>query len=98
VYILEAHANDEWPVGSQQFDYQQATTMEMRAKAASDFKNNLGVTAPVVLDNVDNTFEKAYAPWPFRFFVVQSGRILMKPTPIDGTYDLCDLWDLLDKY
>lgn len=97
VYILEAHANDEWPVGSQLFDYPQATCLSQRAKAAHDFKTQFQVSSPIVLDTIDNTFEKEYAPWPFRFFVIQKGRIIIKPTPIDGTYDLCELWDFLDR-
>ena len=95
VYILEAHAYDEWPVGSRQFHYPQATTLEMRAQAAHDMKTRLGLQAPIVLDSANNDFEREYAPWPFRFYVISDGKILMKPTPIDGSYDLCDLWDLL---
>lgn len=98
VYILEAHANDEWPVGSQLFDYPQATTMELRAKAAYDFVTQFSILAPVVLDTIDNAFETEYAPWPFRFYVVDKGIIKIKPTPIDGTYNLCELWDLIDNY
>ena len=77
------------------YDYPQALSLQARAKAAVDLKRRLGFQAPIILDGPDNAFEKEYAPWPFRFYVIKEGRIFMKPTPIEGTYDLCDLWDLL---
>lgn len=72
--------------------------MELRAQAAHDFVTQFGIRAPLVLDTVENTFESKYAPWPFRFYVVDRGVIKVKPMPIDGTYNLCELWDLLDNY
>jgi len=98
VYIEEAHANDEWPVGSKLYDYPQAKTLEQRQQAAKDMRDDLGVKLPIVLDSVDNLFSKDYCPWPFRFYVLHKGNLICKPQPIGGTYDIVELWELLEPH
>ena len=97
VYILEAHARDEWPVGSTAFSYPQSQTLEQRAQAAQDLRTRLGLEVPIVLDGPDSEFERLYAPWPFRFYILRDGQVIRRADPIDGGYDLVELWEFLDS-
>lgn len=96
VYILEAHARDEWPVGSAQFSYPQAQTLEQRAQAAIHLWTRLQLEIPIVLDGPTNDFERLYAPWPFRFYILRNGVVLQRADPISGGYDLGSIWEFLD--
>jgi hypothetical protein len=52
-----------------------------------------------VVDNpeLDNPFEKAFAPWPLRFFVVEDGVMVWIAEPNDCEYDVSLLRDWLTK-
>jgi hypothetical protein len=51
---------------------------------------------PIVLDDMDNTFARDYAPWPFRYYIIRNGVIELKPQPIGGTYDLVPIWNYIE--
>ena len=72
VYVAEAHARDEWPLGSVECA-DQPTTLDERLARARHFRDAYGVAEriPVVVDKMDNAFDAAYAVWPERFFIVQ---------------------------
>jgi hypothetical protein len=78
VYIAEAHAKDEWPIGDQ-ISFEQHKTIEARVTAArlfaSEMKKKYGFNLPLVADPVDNSFDKAYSAWPVRFYVIQDSKI-----------------------
>lgn len=80
IYITEAHAQDEWPIGSR-YQYAQPRSLQARRDVARDFVRETGYKLPVVLDAIgvagvaDNGFESAYAPWPIRFYVIYNGRL-----------------------
>jgi len=87
VYVAEAHAADEWPVGDPLKIMQPRTTME-RAAIATKFKNDYDFLLPMLVDTVDNNFEQTYSAWPIRFYVVQNYRVLFKAYPDKlNTYD-----------
>lgn len=65
LYITEAHASDEWPIGSR-YNYKQPQTVQERSEIARDFVRGFGVRLPVFVDDVDNAFETTYAAWPLR--------------------------------
>jgi type I thyroxine 5'-deiodinase len=78
VYILEAHAQDEWPISSARWSatgaaikFEQHKTIEDRKQVAQQFAQDYAWRWPVVLDTMDNLFEKSYASWPIRFFVLE---------------------------
>ena len=79
VYISEAHAEDEWPIGSD-IVVNQHKNVEERRIAAQRCIDATGINWPVMLDNVitnenigigNNSFESVYSPWPIRFYVFQ---------------------------
>jgi membrane protease subunit (stomatin/prohibitin family) len=78
VYIAEAHSADEWPIGKQ-ISFDQHKTIEERVTIArsfaADMKQKHGFSLPMVADTIDNGFDKAYAAWPVRFYVIQEGKI-----------------------
>lgn len=90
VYIEEAHASDEWPIGSQ-ICYAQPKCDADRMRIASDFIQATGYRVPLLLDPVshDNPFSKVYSPWPIRFYVINPNKNLSHiAQPIEGSYPL----------
>lgn len=49
VYIAEAHASDEWPIGSR-FKYTQSRTIASRIAIANEFISRTSYTLPTVVD------------------------------------------------
>lgn len=78
IYIREAHANDEWPLGDVE-SHRQPQSQEERNKLAQKFQDKYvikseGVVSdiPVLIDSMENHFQEAYAVWPERFFIIDS--------------------------
>jgi len=89
VYIMEAHACDEWPVGSKTVIPQHKTT-EQRIQAAKQFKEKNNWTIPMVVDPISNEFHQAFSAWPERLFVVKDLKMTYIAQATDGGYEL--LW------
>jgi len=71
VYISEAHASDVWPLGTT-VCIQRHKTIEDRIKAAKDqLIEKRDCKIPVLIDTMDNDFDKNYHGWPERFFVIK---------------------------
>lgn len=101
VYIAEAHAMDEWPLRSGRFNQgrgaviveEQPTSATGRCALAEKFTADFlqGETGGVELlvDNPEtgDLFEKAYAPWPLRLFLVKGGTMEWIAQPKDCSYD-----------
>jgi len=69
VYILEAHARDEWPVGKTISFCDQPRDQQERcdlARKCVEIGGNGGVK--MMVDTMNNGFENEFAAWPFRFF------------------------------
>ncbi len=82
IYIAEAHASDEWPIGNLYADYPvtpQTKTLEQRRSIALEFiaEYNIDVDAwPLFLDDPGaNTFEAAYRPWPLGVYMLNQGKV-----------------------
>lgn len=96
VYILEAHATDEWPISGVNVDITQHKTMRDRFEAAKRFIQDFPLHHEMllVLDNCDNDFNETYPSWPFRWWVIgNGGRIALKAMPT-GTGNKIDLVEL----
>jgi len=84
VYILEAHASDEWPIrssrsvpNSQPVCIPQTKSIDQRKSAAQQFVNDFDLKFPLVMDDPQtNQFEKEYAPWPLRIYIIDENKIL----------------------
>lgn len=98
IYIEEAHATDEWPVGSKLYAYKQTKALEERVAVAVRTKA-LGLETPILLDVPPaNKFSELYCPWPARFYIVApDGALVVKPKPVNGTYDTGIIWDELGR-
>lgn len=112
VYILEAHAEDEWPISSARYSpngqpvrFNQHKTLEERIEAARKFQQDFDYRVQMCVDPIENPFEKAYAPWPIRFFIVEKevnstdAKVSFVAFPRKAAYDISVLrrW-LLSKF
>lgn len=105
VYILEAHAQDEWPICSARWSptkipikYNQTRTIEERLLVAKDFIRDFNFPIPVIIDKPEeNLFEKFYAPWPVRIFVIDKDyRLTYKAQPSETMLQLKELIEHLE--
>jgi len=97
VYITEAHAKDEWPVGKTTSFCDQPKCIEDRLSLASTLQQSLELPFPVLVDTMSNQFEHQFAAWPFRFYVLADGevRFIAQPDPSLYAYDVTKLEDWL---
>lgn len=96
VYICEAHASDEWPIGAP-VTIAQHKTLEQRQKACGGCLQSLGVSIPTVLDSMDNSFNDTYACWPLRFYLLDNGIIEHIAQPSEGAYNPDEIDEFLRK-
>jgi hypothetical protein len=105
VYILEAHAQDEWPICSARWSptempikYNQTRTVEERLIVAKDFIRDFDFQIPIVIDKPEeNLFEKFYAPWPVRIYVIdKEHRLTYKAQPSETMLELKELTEHLE--
>lgn len=98
-------AQDEWPISSARYNngkpviYNQPRSMKERLAIANAFVSNYNIRVPVVCDQMDNAFEEAFAPWPFRFYIIEDGKLALKPQPRNCAYDVSEIssW-LLNRF
>lgn len=83
VYILQAHSK-KWPVGS--FSHvEQPDQLAGRAELAKKFQMEYKIKMPLVLDNMDNTFNTAFGAWPHKMFIIKNKKIqYIEPWTKDG--------------
>ena len=82
VYIQEAHPTDGWQMLSNVKDrvlVSSARTLEQRDGAAHFCVVKLGLHIPALLDDMQDSTERAYTGWPDRLYVVdRAGRVAFK--------------------
>ncbi|UJR11099.1 hypothetical protein I4U23_015281 [Adineta vaga] len=100
IYIAEAHARDQWPVGRTISCVDQPTTIEQRIAHAQQCKNDLKFEMPMLVDNMDNTFHLTYGSWPFRFYVIYDSKLALKAEPDKETfsYHIDELNQWIENY
>ena len=85
VYILEAHPQDGWKVQSNEREgikVNQPKTYEERVKVAGECMKDLEFTIPMLVDDMNNTAQKAYAGWPDRCYVIdKEGKVAYRGEP-----------------
>jgi len=88
IYIVEAHAIDEWPVGDPLKITQPISTIE-RCGVGRSFVKEYNYQLPMLVDLIDNNFSEDWAAWPIRFYVIENGRTLAYKAQPDekNTYD-----------
>ena len=79
VYIQEAHPIDAWQVDNNLEDdvlVASTVTKDDRLRVAGMCIRNLGIDLPALVDEADNSVERAYTGWPDRLYVIdREGRI-----------------------
>ena len=82
VYIEEAHPTDGWEMPSNIKDHiliASAKTFLERDDAAKTCVVKLGIHIPAVVDDMQDTTERAYTAWPDRLYVIdREGRVAYK--------------------
>lgn len=98
VYMREAHAMDEWPMGNH-VQVSQATTLSERAETARSFVAASGLEVDsVVVDGLDDGFMRLLSAHPQRFFVIDGKGVLrLKATPFEGEYNIEDVDSVLKE-
>ncbi|CAI2180581.1 433_t:CDS:2 [Funneliformis geosporum] len=95
IQIREAHASDVWPIG-EIVSVKEHRTLSNRMTAASVMVRETKLEIPVMMDTMDDTFLKLYAPWPFRYFVIVDGILKLVGMPKEARYDTTDLVECLN--
>jgi len=91
VYISEAHAQDEWPLGNI-VCLTQHKTQEERLTVARNFQKDYQFQIPILVDEMDNNFDKLYASWPERFYIIEQGKMKLIGFPTtEFGYDRNDI-------
>ena len=75
VYISEAHAYDEWRLGSSVV-VNAHKTLEDRIAAAKRFQERYNLRIPILCDSMDDTFDATYSAWPDRYFLIDKSQKL----------------------
>lgn len=75
MYVVEAHASDQWPLGKRVCVVPQHKTLEDRMNAAKLMISERKYRIPLVVDPIENNFEEAFCCWPERFYIVQNNKI-----------------------
>mmetsp|Transcript_18550 Transcript_18550/g.35006 ORF Transcript_18550/g.35006 Transcript_18550/m.35006 type:complete len:139 (-) Transcript_18550:173-589(-) len=84
VYLSEAHASDQWPLGNH-VCIDQHKNIADRVKAARAFGKAMAVELPILVDSLANTFTRTLAAHPMRWYVVDGTplRLKFKAEPVD---------------
>ncbi|ETO22704.1 deiodinase [Reticulomyxa filosa] len=76
VYILEAHASDEWPIRTKpNLCIKQHASLKDRCSLAIRLIDEFHFQIPVFVDTMDNCFQTTYAAWPLRAFLLHHSTI-----------------------
>jgi len=94
IYIAEAHAEDQWPLGNH-VNIKQHQTLQDRLQAASNYqamlsKKGLSV-GEIVVDSMDNRMVDLFACHPERFFIIHQNKLVYKAQPVQALYHVSHL-------
>jgi len=87
VYVSEAHAIDEWKLGDK-VKIAQHKSLNDRILAANLFKDENDFHLPLVVDSMENHFDKTYAAWPERAYIIFQGKMTyISKCDVNGAMD-----------
>lgn len=85
IYIEEAHATDMWQTASNLTDKVLVPTprsFDERVGIAASCIRSLKLDMPALVDNLDNSTERAYTAWPDRLYLIDTnGHVVWKSKP-----------------
>ena len=103
VYVMEAHAKDEWPLGKKRSFIPQHKTIEARMEAAKHYRavrmnaelqeTDLNVMAasqaPFACDSMKNIFYKTFGAWPEGHIVMDTNfQLVVSTEAVYGTGEI----------
>jgi len=96
IYIVEAHPSDEWALNDGMDEGSacilQPRTLPQRFNAAKSFATRFEYpTENMVIDNMENSANKAYGAEPERLFAVYNGKLAYVGGPGPYHYDVGEL-------
>jgi len=95
IYLAEAHAQDQWPLG-RHVQVLQHKTVEDRLAIANRYVQTTGYQIHLVVDDIANPFMKTYWAHPERFYVIVDGKLGLKGQPTDdGWYVFSDITNFI---
>lgn len=80
IYIREAHASDEWPLGDA-VTIKQPQSIEERIQVAMRLVEEYDYKIPVLVDSMDDAFNVEYAAWPERYYFFKEGKLISACSP-----------------
>lgn len=92
VHLAEAHAEDEWPIGSP-VQVLQHRHLQHRIAAAEQFYSALdlndellkmGVNMQMTVDTMENSFHDMYGSWPAQWFLAVPQAPRSQAAPVEG--------------
>lgn len=95
VYIREAHPVGTTPDGRRQVQRNERDgvivsdpkTIQERQIVAAECAKSMKIAFPILLDNLDDAVERAYAGWPDRLYVIDvEGKVALKGAPGPGGF------------
>jgi len=97
IYISEAHPKDAWPLGKH-VEIESHKNINDRIGAAKFYQQKFGLRIPMLVDTMENQFDKNYASWPERFYIIINNQIhyMGLPSSNDQGYSKNKLWNELD--
>ena len=97
IYIREAHSMDGWDIGSE-VRTNDPTTLEERREIASLCEVAMEYDIKTYVDEMDDAVMTAYAAWPERLYLVDSGgTVAYAGGPGPGGFKPGELKDATDK-
>jgi len=69
VYLFEAHATNEWPLGDAVV-INRHESLDDRIAAAKLLQSKYNSECDIYVDDMNNAFNGAYSAWPERFYIV----------------------------
>jgi len=97
IYIAEAHAQNEWPIGNQYLSdvstIKQHYTLYDRRKAAQLLTDSFFLDFPIFVDDpTTNAFQIQYSPWPLRWYIIdEHGVLIFIGQPHGASFSLQEL-------
>jgi hypothetical protein len=96
VYVQEAHPTDGWQVESNVDEgvlYRQHQSYEERESVAGTCRLDLGLSMPILVEEMDNAIDEAYGAAPERLYVIGTdGRVVYQGGAGPHFFDL-DEWE-----
>ena len=73
-------------------------TLDERKKVAKEFAEQFKVSLPILVDPIADPFEKAFAAWPDRIYVLDAaGKVAYKGQPGPGGFKVSEIPPVLER-